>query len=149
LVFTTWWHLILVWRLFSNNLKGVKMLFLEWSSMLESWNISWNWIMDLCFHPLCCLIVIGWKMELIIETTPHTNKTISVFYLQILDIYYMKLMNLLYSLHKSSRYFKRMIQRRHFGKLYSIDYLKVEELWQTHLMIALMHAIMSGLEPLL
>jgi hypothetical protein len=54
-------------------------------------------------------------MELIIEATPHTNKTMLIYYLQIFDIYYMNSMNLLYSLHKSNNYFSKMIQRCHFG----------------------------------
>jgi hypothetical protein len=68
-------------------------------------------------------------MELITEATPHTNETMLVFYEQIFNIYYMNLMNLSCCLHKSSRYSSGMIQRRHFGKFYSIENLEAEELW--------------------
>ncbi len=87
--------MILVWHLFSNNQKGVEM-FLEWSNMLESWNRSWNWIMDLCLHPLCCFMVVGLRLELITEATPHTNETMLLFYLQIFHIYYMNSMKLVF-----------------------------------------------------
>lgn len=103
--------------------------------MLESSNRSWNWIMDLCPHPLCCFTVVGWKMELIAEATPHSTETMLVFYLQIFDIYYMNSINLLCCLHKSTRYSSGMIQRHHFGKFYSIENLEAEELWWTHLNI--------------
>jgi hypothetical protein len=77
-------------------------------------------------------MVVGLRLELITEATPHTNETMLLFYLQIFNIYYMNWMNLLCCLHKSSRYSSGMIQRHHFGTLYSIENLEAEELWRIH-----------------
>jgi len=95
-----WLHTILVWNLFSNNQKGLGMC--AWSDPI--WIEVLKWILKLnyvpCLHPFFNFAIIWWKVGLIIEATPQTNKIMQIFYLQIFNIYYMNSMGLLFSLHK-------------------------------------------------
>jgi len=62
-----------------------------------------------------------------------------VFYLQIFNTPCMNLMNPLFSLHKFNRHFLGVNPRRRLSFTWS---LKIDELWQTHMMIALTHMVL-------
>jgi hypothetical protein len=107
--------MILVLHLFSNNHKGVKMMYLVKSNTwLGPWKKVCNFIMVQQLHHLCRFITFGWYMGLTIKATPPRNEMMQDFYLQIsitqththtyIHIY-MSLMNHLFFMHKFSMFF--------------------------------------------
>jgi hypothetical protein len=76
-------------------------------------------------------------MGMTIKATLPTSEMMQAFCLLIFSICCMSLMNLLCFLHMFNKYFIRVSQRLHGGRLFFIGNLEVNATWQIHWMISL------------